>query len=274
MKIDSEKLLECIGQVGDDLVLESENEMLNALRVRRRVYQWTSLAAVFVMAAMIFSLYFFLPANQRMGTENAAFPAPMADAMPPHASPAPEDQSQISVRDAGGTITDDSNDAPEAYPDMYLWGVQETPFVEEEQSALIVHGFGGWVEYHRGTDHHMPWIYLAGTFPVAQLENEVIEGMVHVTQDSWHITFTVARNQVIYERTGDTHGTLEGPGISFEYIEGIGAVNIAAYPFEFDNIRLGTDFDPLGFDFGEESAVELARMVREVTTLVSDYLNP
>jgi hypothetical protein len=73
-KIDAEKLMECIGQVGDDLVLESETVKLR----QNYAYRWTSLAAVFVLATVMVGLYFLLPMNQSHDMLNESMPEPMA----------------------------------------------------------------------------------------------------------------------------------------------------------------------------------------------------
>jgi hypothetical protein len=92
IKIDAEKLLECIGQVGDDLVLESETAAPQNIGSRNYRSGWLSMAAVFVLGTVITGLYFLLPANNESGLDfrNEAFlPPPAAMALPEAVTDAP-----------------------------------------------------------------------------------------------------------------------------------------------------------------------------------------
>ena len=144
-----------------------------------------------------------------------------------------------------------------------------TPFVRAEIGALAVHGFGGRVYYQKGNAIDMPSIYFAGRrFPVAQLENETIEGGIIITQDSLRINLAVARNDIIIGQIDGPLGTLAGPWLEYEYLPGIGISEIVHHPFEFTN-----GHEPLHFEFAEENALALAQMMMQVLEVVDRHLN-
>ncbi|MCL2499398.1 MAG: hypothetical protein FWE90_03565 [Defluviitaleaceae bacterium] len=292
MKIDVEKLLEYIGQVGDDLVLESENATLNAQNGRHWSYRMTSLAAVFVLAAVIAGMYFLLPSEERFGESNQMMfsdaAAPMAAESVPMATPAPdappaaaaqEDNQLWGNNDAGGIPIEQARIGGGAEIEAAPPALQiDTPFVLEEFGAFVVYGFGGRIEFHtRGIAQEMPRIYFEGHFQIDQLEDEFIHGWVNTTQDSMEITFIVVKNELIMERTDGPLGMPAGPIVIFVYKEGAGITDMTLHPFEFiefDNDTTGTDYEPLEFDFAEENALAFALLIREAERLVDDYLNP
>jgi hypothetical protein len=283
MKIDAEKLLEYIGQVGDDLVVESETAVIKAQYVRTRVYRWGSLAAVLVLGAFIAGFYLLFPVNRNNETMmlydgslyGGSVPAPMMAApeisMADNAVPLPD----AGTPGGGNEDMDISNESGPGHEsrtgarDTVPFG-QTEPFVTEEGGVLAVYGFGGWISFHPGNDNNIPWLYFAGTFPVAQLENENIEGTANITQDTLNVNFNIAMNAAIYERTGLAHGTLEGPAVIFEYKEGEGIMDMTLRPYVFDN----TEHEPLTFNFTEASAYAFAQLLREAVRLADDYRNP
>ncbi|MCL2604073.1 MAG: hypothetical protein FWD90_06310 [Defluviitaleaceae bacterium] len=294
MKINAEKLLDYIGRVGDDLVLESETATLNTGRSKYWGQRWTSMAAVFVLAAVIAGLYFLLPSEERYGVGNQMMfndsAAPMAAESVPMATPVPapdapptaaaqEDNQLWGSNDAGGIPIEQARIGGgaeiEAVPSPFLI---DTPFVLEEGGSLVVYGFGGRIEFHtRGITQAMPRIYFEGHFPIDQLEDEFIHGWVSTTRDSMEISFVVVMNELIMDRTDGPLGMPAGPIVEFVYTEGAGITDMTLHPFEFiefDNDTTGTDYEPLEFDFAEENALAFAQLIRKAERLVDDYLNP
>ncbi|MCL2217429.1 MAG: M56 family metallopeptidase [Defluviitaleaceae bacterium] len=153
------------------------------------------------------------------------------------------------------------------HDETHFAGWSESPFVERDSGVFIVHGFGGHVSYNPQAGH-MGEFYFAGNFPAPGLENESIEGMAIVTQDSLRIHFEVARNDIILEFTDGPLGTLAGPGVSFEYLPGLGITGLTFHPFEFQN-----GHEPLHFDFTEENAIAFGQMVRQWLHLIDAYIN-
>ena len=143
-----------------------------------------------------------------------------------------------------------------------------TPFVREDGSALAVHGFVGRIYYQRDTATDMPRIYFLGRgFPVSQLRNETIVGSATITQDSLRISFVVARNNIIVEQIDEPLGTVVGPWVEFEHLQGIGITEMTSHPFRFDN-----GHEPLHFELAEENALALAEMLRQVLEIVDDHM--
>ncbi|MCL2187232.1 MAG: hypothetical protein FWC16_03555 [Defluviitaleaceae bacterium] len=92
--LNGEKLMKYIGNVGDDLIVESETARLKSVTFKRYRAQVLSMAAIFVLGAVIVGFYFLHPnlitdparLTQRMDADDASIfptaPAPAA-AMPP-----------------------------------------------------------------------------------------------------------------------------------------------------------------------------------------------
>jgi hypothetical protein len=126
MKIDAEKLLECIGQVGDDLVMESETATLRGTQGKARWAGWLSMAAAFVLGMGVVGLYFLLPnnneANESMHFD--ALPAPAA-AMPPMATPAPDDMATWGA--GAGEAVPEAYNAPAPMPATPFIAIPDAP---------------------------------------------------------------------------------------------------------------------------------------------------
>ena len=123
-----------------------------------------------------------------------------------------------------------------------------------------VYGFGGSITVHAGNT--MPFIHFAGMgFPIEELMDETIEGVVDVTQDSLRIQFAVSRNDIIAQYHNGLSGAIAGPEVEFEYILGFGIGYMVIRDFENP---------PLTFEFTEESAIALADIMRQALTLVSE----
>jgi len=144
------------------------------------------------------------------------------------------------------------------------------PLVTAEDGLFTVWAFGGHIMYN---PRERFLYFFMRDLPVAQLENEAIEGWAEVTQDSLRVGFYVARNDIIIEHTDGPLGTLAGPGMSFEHIAGIGIIEMKSHPFNFQDRGWETDHEPLYFDFEEESAEAFAQMLRQALRLVDDYIN-
>jgi len=87
-KVDAKKLLDCIGQVGDDLILESETAKLNA--GRRFSRHFLSAAAIVVLGLVIGGVYFMYPGLRRtMEYADTAAGMPATVTAPADAPPAP-----------------------------------------------------------------------------------------------------------------------------------------------------------------------------------------
>jgi len=132
-----------------------------------------------------------------------------------------------------------------------------------------VGGFGGRINVHMNFENEMPLIYFSGHMNIPQINTEFIEGSATITQDSMHISFVVARNDIIMDYTDDCMGTPAGPWVQFEYIPEIGVIGLTNHPYEFNDNR----HEPLYFDFTEESAEALAAILRQALHLVDDYKN-
>ncbi|MCL2203921.1 MAG: hypothetical protein FWB88_08280 [Defluviitaleaceae bacterium] len=112
MKIDAEKLMEYIGQVGDDLVLESETAIPAGARGRTPGARWMPMAAVLVLGVVIAGLYFLLPMGiMETGRLDNYMPTPVT-APAPAAAPLPE---------GAFTIPDAPLVAGEG-EELYAWG--------------------------------------------------------------------------------------------------------------------------------------------------------
>jgi len=160
------------------------------------------------------------------------------------------------------------------------------PIVMIEMGAYLVNGLGGHrisidprqrsmhfpggtnSEYRAG-DIRQSSIFFAGSgFDVYGLHGEHLEGSAHFTQDGISVAFAVARNQIIMELTDGPLGTLAGPGVSFEYVPGLGSTTeIYYYPFEFWE----GNHPPLEFYMPEEGAIQLARLLLQAVELVEEH---
>jgi len=91
MKLDEKNLLNCIGNVGDDLIHESETAM--PVVTRRGYGSWLSAAAVLVLGVVVFGLYNLGPGALRLNEQDSApnmiltDPAPIAGSAAPEAMP-------------------------------------------------------------------------------------------------------------------------------------------------------------------------------------------
>jgi hypothetical protein len=291
-KIDTDKLLKCIGQVGDDLVMESETATLRKTTGWGRVYGLTSVAAVFVLALVITGLYFILPANRETESQYDFLNqniAPTATLSPmPQAAPVPDvfgaDDNAPGEEAAWGAGLEDadaqiaprlgispSSEPPELFwDDIYRLG---EPFIVDEAGTLVVYGFGAWIGYEAGTGSTARLRFLAGNgLPILQLEDESLSGTAYVTDDFLNVSFVVCRSDLISELENEPIGVMDGPGVSFEYSRESGVTNLVWIPVDFQT--RGIDREPLYFGFLEENAEALAMMLTEVLVFIEGYLNP
>jgi len=154
-KIDADKLLHCIGLVGDDLIIESETVIPQKSRINFKdfsVKQITAFAAVLVLGLVVVGLYFVLPINifnERDGLANEQmFLTTESQSLPRNASHDAPTATPPNVADnefrwagdsarAGGAAAETVPDAPQAV-------MPDSP-IPDRQTHFSVEQRDGWI---------------------------------------------------------------------------------------------------------------------------------